>query len=179
MEDKMKRLLLIIAVLFAAATTTKAQKFAYVDSEFILENIPEYADAKKEVDELSMQWQKEIEAKFSEIDQLYKKFSAEAVLLPDDIKAKREQEIIEKEKAAKDLQKQRFGTDGDLFKRRQELIRPVQEKISAALEALASTENYAVIFDKAGSVSMMYTNPRYDISEEVLDKMGYSYKTRK
>jgi outer membrane protein len=174
----MKRILLVIAVIFVAATSGSAQKFAYIDSEFILENIPEYADAKKEVDEVSMQWQREIEAKFAEIDQLYKKFTAEAVLLPDDIKAKREQEIIEKEKAAKDLQKQRFGTDGDLFKRRQELIKPIQEKIAAALESLATTENYAVIFDKAGSVSMMYTNPRYDISEEVLDKMGYSYKTR-
>lgn len=174
----MKRLVLIMAVILTAATSGMSQKFAYIDSEFILENIPEYADSKREVDDLSMQWQKEIEAKFAEIDQLYKKFSAEAVLLPDDIKAKREQEIIEKEKAAKDLQKQRFGTDGDLFKRRQELIKPIQEKIAAALEALATTENYAVIFDKAGSVSMMYTNPRYDISEEVLDKMGYSYKTR-
>lgn len=174
----MKRILLVIAVIFVAATSGSAQKFAYIDSEFILENIPEYADAKKEVDDVSMQWQRDIEAKFAEIDQLYKKFTAEAVLLPDDIKAKREQEIIEKEKAAKDLQKQRFGTDGDLFKRRQELIKPIQEKIAAALESLATTENYAVIFDKAGSVSMMYTNPRYDISEEVLDKMGYSYKTR-
>ncbi len=174
----MKRFLMITAVFLIAATAGKAQKFAYIDSEFIMENIPEYADAKKEVDELSMQWQKEIEAKFSEIDQLYKKFTAEAVLLPDDIKAKREQEIVAKEKAAKDLQKQRFGTDGDLFKKREELIKPIQEKIAAALESLAATENYAVIFDKAGSVSMMYTNPRYDISEEVLDKMGYSYKTR-
>lgn len=177
-EEKMKRFLLIIAVVIMAASTGKAQKFAYIDSEFILENIPEYADSKKEVDELSIQWQQDIEAKFAEIDQLYKKFTAEAVLLPDDIKTKREQEIIDKEKAAKDLQKKRFGTDGDLFKRRQELIKPIQEKIAAALESLATTENYAVIFDKAGSVSMMYANPRYDISEEVLDKMGYSYKTR-
>lgn len=174
----MKRLLLIVAVVLTAATSGMAQKFAYIDSEFILENIPEYTDAKKEVDDLSLQWQREIEAKFAEIDQLYKKFSAEAVLLPDDIKAKREKEIIDKEKAAKELQKQRFGTSGDLFKRREELIKPIQEKIAAALESLATTENYAVIFDKAGSVSMMYTNPRYDISEEVLDKMGYSYKTR-
>lgn len=174
----MKRFIIIMAVVLTAATSAIAQKFAYIDSEFILENIPEYADAKAEVDELSLQWQREIEAKFTEIDQLYKKFTAEAVLLPDDIKAKREQEIIDKEKAAKDLQKKRFGTDGDLFKRRQELIKPIQEKIATALESLAASENYAVIFDKAGSVSMMYTNPRYDISEEVLDKMGYSYKTR-
>ncbi len=174
----MKRILTTAAILFAIASASVAQKFAYVDSEFILENIPEYTDAKAEVDELSIQWQREIEARFSEIDQLYKSFKAEAVLLPDDIKNKREEEIIAKEKSAKDLQKQRFGKDGDLFKRRQELIKPIQEKIYNAIESLAATENYAVIFDKAGSVSMMYTNPRYDISEEVLDKLGYSYKSR-
>ncbi|MBL7905652.1 MAG: OmpH family outer membrane protein [Bacteroidales bacterium] len=174
----MRRTFIIAVVFFAAVVTASAQKFAYVDSEFILENIPEYADAKAEIDELSIQWQRDIEAKFSEIDQLYKNFKAEAVLLPEDIKNKREEEIIAKEKVAKDLQKQRFGKDGDLFKRRQELIKPIQEKIYSAIESLAATENYAVIFDKAGSVSMMYTNPRYDISEEVLDKLGYSYKSR-
>lgn len=169
---------MIAAFVIAATATSFAQKFAYVDSEFILENIPEYADAKTEVDELSIQWQHDIEAKFAEIDQLYKSFKAEAVLLPDDIKNKREEEIIAKEKIAKDLQKQRFGKDGDLFKRRQELIKPIQEKIYAAIESIAATDNYAVIFDKAGSVSMMYTNPRYDISEDILDKLGYSYKSR-
>lgn len=174
----MKKVLALIAVVLMTTATSMAQKFAYIDSEFILENIPEYADAKTAIDELSLQWQNEIEAKFTEIDQLYKKFTAEAVLLPDDIKAKREQEIITKEKEAKDLQKQRFGTEGDLFKRRQELIKPIQEKIATALENIATSENYAVIFDKAGSVSMMYTNPRFDISEAVLDKMGYSYKSR-
>jgi outer membrane protein len=174
----MKKVLFVIAVVLISTASTMAQKFAFIDSEFILENIPEYADAKNVIDELSLQWQNEIEAKFTEIDQLYKKFTAEAVLLPDDIKAKREQEIISKEKAAKDLQKQRFGTEGDLFKRRQELIKPIQEKIATALESIAASENYAIIFDKAGSVSMMYTNPRYDISEAVLDKLGYSYKSR-
>jgi len=174
----MKKTLILSLLLIAATATTFAQKFAYVDSDFIMENIPEYADAKTEIDELSIQWQKDIEAKFNEIDQLYKNFKAEAVLLPDDIKSKREDEIVAKEKAAKDLQKQRFGKDGDLFKRRQELIKPIQEKIYAAIESIAATDNYAVIFDKAGSVSMMYSNPRYDISEEVLDKLGYSYKNR-
>lgn len=169
---------MIAAIFLATAAVSFAQKFAYVDSEFIMENIPEYADAKTEIDELSVQWQRDIEAKFSEIDQLYKNFKAEAVLLPDDIKNKREEEIIAKEKIAKDLQKQRFGKDGDLFKRRQELIKPIQEKIFNAIESIATTDNYAVIFDKAGSVSMMYANPRYDISEDILDKLGYSYKSR-
>ncbi|MBW6489977.1 MAG: OmpH family outer membrane protein [Lentimicrobium sp.] len=174
----MKRTLLIATLFVFASVATFAQKFAYVDSEFILENIPEYSDAKTEIDELSIQWQSEIEAKFAEIDQLYRNFKAEAVLLPEDIKNKREEEIISKEKIAKDLQRKRFGTDGDLFKRRQDLIKPIQEKIYSAIESIAAADNYAVVFDKAGSVSMMYSNPRYDISEEVLDKMGYSYKSR-
>ncbi|PKP50165.1 MAG: hypothetical protein CVT94_02620 [Bacteroidetes bacterium HGW-Bacteroidetes-11] len=174
----MKRTLLIATMFVFATIASFAQKFAYVDSEFILENIPEYADAKSEIDELSIQWQRDIEVKFAEIDQLYKNFKAEAVLLPEDIKIKREEEIINKEKAAKDLQRQRFGKDGDLFKRRQELVKPIQEKIYSAIESIAATDNYAVIFDKAGSVSMMYTNPRFDISEDVLDKLGYSYKSR-
>lgn len=175
----MKKTLIITALFIFAGVSTFAQKFAYVDSEYILENIPEYADAKTEVDELSIQWQRDIEVKFAEIDQLYKNFKAEAVLLPEDIKNKREQEIINKEKAAKDLQRQRFGTDGDLFKKRQDLVKPIQEKIYSAIEAIAASDNYAVIFDKAGSVSMMYSNPRYDISEDILDKMGYSYQSRK
>jgi len=124
----MKRTLLIATMFVFATIASFAQKFAYVDSEFILENIPEYADAKSEIDELSIQWQRDIEVKFAEIDQLYKNFKAEAVLLPEDIKIKREEEIINKEKAAKDLQRQRFGKDGDLFKRRQELVKPIQEK---------------------------------------------------
>lgn len=175
----MKKTLIITALFAFASVATFAQKFAYVDSEYILENIPEYADAKAEVDELSIQWQRDIEVKFGEIDQLYKNFKAEAVLLPEDIKNKREEEIISKEKAAKDLQRKRFGTDGDLFQRREELVKPIQEKIYSAIESIAASDNYAVIFDKAGSVSMMYSNPRYDISEEVLDKMGYSYQSRK
>ncbi len=175
----MKKTLIITALFVFAGVATFAQKFAYVDSEYILENIPEYADAKTEIDELSIQWQRDIEVKFTEIDQLYKNFKAEAVLLPDDIKNKREEEIINKEKAAKDLQRKRFGTEGDLFKRREELVKPIQEKIYSAIEAIAAADNYAVIFDKAGSVSMMYSNPRYDISEDVLDKMGYSYQSRK
>lgn len=175
----MKKTLIITALFVFAGVATFAQKFAYVDSEYILENIPEYADAKTEVDELSIQWQRDIEVKFGEIDQLYKNFKAEAVLLPEDIKIKREEEIISKEKAAKDLQRKRFGTDGDLFKRREDLVKPIQEKIYSAIEAIAASDNYAVIFDKAGSVSMMYSNPRYDISEDVLDKMGYSYQSRK
>lgn len=152
---------------------TFGQKFAYVDTEYILENISEYRNAQEQLDEMSIKWQKEIEAKFADIDKLYKAFQAEAVLLPEDIKKQKENEIIQKEKLAKDLQKQRFGKDGDLFKKRQELVRPIQDRIYNAIEEMATTGNYAVIFDKSGSLTMLYSNPKFDKSDEVLEKLGY------
>ncbi len=154
-----------------------AQKYAYVDTDYILENIPEYNDAQSELNDLANQWQKEIEAKYAEIDQMYKSYQAEAVLLPEDMKKKREDEIVKKEQEAKELQNQRFGKDGDLFKKREELIKPLQEKIYNAVEEIATDGNYAIIFDKAGSLTMLYTNSKYDLSDEVLDKLGYSYKS--
>ena len=111
-----------------------AQKYAFVDTKYILENIPEYKTAQDQLDELSAQWQKEIEGKFAEIDKMYKDYQAESVLLPDDMKKKREDEIVKKEKEAKDLQKKRFGKDGDLFKKREELVKPIQDKVYNAIE---------------------------------------------
>lgn len=172
----MKKLILISAIFFALGFGAVAQKYAYVNTDYILGNIPEYADAQTQLDELSIQWQKEIEVKFAEIDKLYKKFQNEAILLPEDMKKKREDEIIKKEKDAKDLQKKRFGKDGDLFKKRQELIKPIQEKVYNAIEEIANAENYAVVFDKASNATLIYTNTKYDISEQVLDKLGYTYK---
>jgi len=152
-----------------------AQKFAYVDTDYILENVPEYNSAQTRIDALTVEWQKEIEDKFAEIERLYRAYQNEVMLLPEEMKRKREEEIIGKERAVKELQQKRFGQDGDLFKKREELIKPIQEKIYTALEEVATAGNYAVIFDKAGSVSMLYTNPRFDISEEVLTKMGYAF----
>lgn len=172
----MKKVLVIATILFFAGFGVSAQKFAYVNTDYILENIPEYADAQNQLDELSAQWQKEIETKFNEIEKMYKNFQNEAVLLPEDMKRKREDDIIKKEKEAKDLQKKRFGKDGDLFKKRQELIKPIQERIYDAIEEISSTDNYAVVFDKANNATLIYTNPKYDISEQVLDKLGYTYK---
>jgi outer membrane protein len=171
-----------LAFLFTAillAIGVNAQKFAYVDSEYILQNIPEYNDALVQIDEFAAQWQQELEAKFAAIDKMYKDYQAEAVLLPEEMKRKREDEIMKAEKAAKDLQKQRFGKDGDLFKKRQELVKPIQDKIYTAIEKIAQAKNYAMIFDKAGNVTMMYADAKYDISDEVLEEMGYSFNTRK
>jgi outer membrane protein len=172
----MKKVFLSTLLFCAFSFAAVAQKYAYVNTGYILDNIPEYADAQAQLDDLSVQWQKEIEAKFTEIDKLYKSFQNESVLLPDDMKKKREDDIIKKEKEAKDLQKKRFGNNGDLYKKRQELVKPIQEKVYSAIEEIAAAENYALIFDKTGTTTLIYTNPKYDISEQVLDKLGYTYK---
>jgi outer membrane protein len=172
----MKKILSLIVLTCGLSIAAFSQKFGYVDTEYILNNIPEYTDAQTQIDDLSVQWQKEIEAKFAEIDKLYKAFQNEAVIIPEDMKKKREDEIIRKESEAKDLQKKRFGKEGDLFKKRQELVKPIQEKIYNAIQEISNQENYAVIFDKAGNSTLIFTNPKYDLSEQVLDKLGYTYK---
>ncbi|MCB0754975.1 MAG: OmpH family outer membrane protein [Flavobacteriales bacterium] len=172
----MKRsVLTIIAVAFAISTY--AQRFGYVDSNYILESIPEYQQKQNELDEISVQWQQEIEAMYAEIDRMYKDYQAEQILLTDDMKRKREEQIIEKEKEAKEKQKQRFGYQGDLFQKRQQFTKPIQDKVYAAIKELADARGYAVIFDKAGSLTMLYTSAKYDLSEDVLDELGYSVKT--
>jgi outer membrane protein len=171
-----KTITLFIASLFLLlGFAGHAQKFAYVDTEYILQNVPEYNTAQTRVDALTVEWQKEIEAKFTEIEKLYQAYQNEVMLLPDEMKRKREEEIVEKEREVKELQQKRFGQNGDLFKKREELIKPIQEKIYTALQEVANDGNYAVIFDKSSGASMLYTNPRFDISEEVLTKMGYAF----
>ncbi len=170
----MKKILFAILVLFSVTTTSTAQKFAYVDTQYILENLPEYKSAQQQLDRISIQWQKEIEVKFGEIDKMYKDFQAESILLTDDMKKKREDEIIDREQAAKELQKQRFGKGGDLLKRRQDLVKPVQDKIYNAIKEIATAKNYAVVFDKSSDLTMLFTNPKYDISDQILENLGYT-----
>lgn len=150
-----------------------AQRFAFIDTEYILENIPEYQAAEREIEQLSMEWQTEIEGMFAEIDRLYREYQAEAPLLPEEMKRQREEHIINKEREAKQMQMQRFGRDGELFTRRQELIKPIQDRIYDAVEHIANRGNYAVIFDKAGGASMIFTDVRYDLSDDVLQRLGY------
>lgn len=175
----MKKIFATLTFAALLAFPLLAQKFAYVDSEYILQNVPEYNDAQAQLDELSTEWQAEIEAKFKAIDKLYKDYQAESVLLPEEMKRKREDDIIKAEKEAKELQKKRFGKDGDLFKKRQELVKPIQDKVFGAIEQVATAKNYAIIFDKAGSVTVMWADAKYDISDDILDEMGYSFNTRK
>lgn len=169
----MKKLVLTSLALLIGVVTF-AQKYAFVDSEYILSNIPTYESAQEQLDQISIQWQKEIEAIYSEIDKMYKEYQAEKVLLSEEMKTKRENDIIEKEKSAKDLQKKYFGKDGELYKKRQELIKPIQDEIFNAVKELAEEGNYAIIFDTAGGgLSMLYTDPKYDKSDDILEKLGY------
>jgi outer membrane protein len=150
-----------------------AAKFGYVDSDYILSQIPEYKAAQSELDKTSIQWQKEMEAKFADIDKLYKAYQADAILLTEDMKKKRENEIINKETEAKDLQKQRFGVDGELFKKRQELVKPIQDKVYNAIKVVAEKKALGYILDKSGQISILYANSKYDISDDVLIYLGY------
>jgi len=150
-----------------------AQKYAYVNTEYILENIPDYKSAQQSLDNLSLTWQKEIEDKYAIIDKLYKTYQAEQVLLTEEMKKRRQDEINSKEKDVKDLQKQRFGYEGDLFKKKQELVKPIQDKIYNAVKKMATDQSYAVIFDKSSDLIMLYTNPKYDKSDAILLALGY------
>ena len=137
-----------------------------------LGNIPEYKIAQTQIEDISSKWQKDIELRFAEIDKMYKTYEADATMLPEEMKRKRENEIINKEKSVKDLQKQRFGQNGDLFKKRQELIKPIQDKVYNAIEAVSTQDNIAIVFDKASGATMIYTSSKYDISDTVLKKLG-------
>jgi outer membrane protein len=169
----MKKQFALVLLATALSLTAFGQRFAYVDTEYILDNIPEYQAAEREIEELSIEWQTEIENKFAEIDELYRQYQAEAPLLPDEMKRQREDEIIAKEREAKELQMSRFGREGELFEKRQELIQPIQDRIFDAVEEIANRGNYAVIFDKAGGTAMIFTDVRYDLSDDVLQRLGY------
>ena len=167
----MKKLLVILISLFSL--NSYAQKFAFIDSEYILNNIPTYKAAQDELDKYSQQWQKEVEAKYAEIDEMYKKYQAEKVLLTEDMKSKREEEIVVKEKAVKDLQKKYFGKDGDLFKKRESLVKPIQDEIYTAVKDIAADGGFAIVFDTSNGANIMFSDPKYDKSDQVLQKLGY------
>ena len=150
-----------------------AQKVGYVDSQYILDQMPEYQEAKKQLDAISAEWQAQIEKKYQLIQQMYLDYQAEEILLTDDMKKKRKEEIKEKEQEALEFQREKFGVDGDLFKERQRLIKPIQEKVYKAIKDVARASGYAIMLDKAGSTTLIYTNPKYNKSDVVLKKLGY------
>ena len=163
---------LATGLLLVVSLLSQAQKFAYVDSKYILSHIPEYQQAQAEINKLSSQWQKDIENKYETIAKLETSLQAEKILLTDEMKQKREQEIANKRQEAKDMQKSKFGINGELFKKREELVKPIQDQIYEAIQEVASTSALMVVFDKASDSNMLYTNPKHDISDKVLKKMG-------
>lgn len=169
----MKKILLTLTALMLFSGITFAQKFGFIDSGYILENIPAFRAAQEQLNQLSAQYQKELESMHAEIEQMYQDFQAESVLLSEDMKRKREDVIISKEKDYKQLQRKYFGPEGDLFQKRQSLIKPVQDDIFSAVQELANEGSYAVIFDKADGTTLFFTNPRYDLSDQILQKLGY------
>ncbi|MCC7455178.1 MAG: OmpH family outer membrane protein [Crocinitomix sp.] len=168
----MKKVVLFCVLLMGVLNCSIAQRYAYVDTQYILDKMPEYAAAQLELDKVSEQWEKEIEILFQDVDKKRKDYESEAILLPAEIKKQREKEIADAELKAKDMQKKRFGVGGDLFAKREELIKPIQDKIFNAIQEVSVERNYAFVFDIANQSNLLFADPKYNMSDQVLRKMG-------
>jgi len=168
----MKNLIVLIAFFMAATTFSMAQKIVYVDTDKVLNSMPDYKEAQQQIDKITEKWQKEIQSKYSEIEEMYKAYQAEEILLTDDLKQRRQNEIIEKEKALKDTQKAKFGHEGALFKKRQELVKPIQDEIYAAIQKMATQSAYDFVLDKSSGVSILFANEKYDKTAEIMRSLG-------
>ena len=163
----------VLAVFAMSSASAQTLKFAFVDTEYILNNIPAYKTAQAQIDKLSADWQKEIEAQYGDVERLYKNYQAEKVMLSDDMKKKREDEIINKEQAVKELQKKYYGPEGELTKKQQELVKPIQDDVYKAVKEMAVEGGFAAIFDTSADTSILYANPKNDKSDDVLERLGY------
>lgn len=163
-----KKIILSLVLIASISLSATAQRFAYVDMEYILENLPAYTKAQKTLDQTAEQWRAEVAVKMQEVENAYKKFQAEQVLMNEKMKADKIAEIEAKEKAIKEYQKAKFGPNGELFKKRQQLIKPIQDKIYKQIELLAQEKSYDFILDKSSGVQMLYANKRYDRSAIIL-----------
>lgn len=168
----MKRFLLSAALLVATTFAASAQRYCIIDSKYILDRVPEYKTAQDQLDRASKNWQTEIDNRMADVDRMYKSYTAERAMLNDEMRKKREDEIVTKEKAAKELQKQRFGFEGDLFKQRQTLVKPIQDRVYTAVQKMASQKGYDMVLDKAGGVTLFYADPKLDRSDDVLKQLG-------
>jgi outer membrane protein len=168
----MKKLFLIVLGFLSISVSGFAQRYAVIDTKYILNKLPEYKEAQKKLDLFSEQWQKEIEGKQAELDVLYRNFEAEQVMLSDQLKKKREDELFIKEKELRDLQRRRFGFEGDLFKKRQELVKPIQDKVYNAVQKLAATRQYDLILDKSEGITIIFADPKLDKSDDVLKELN-------
>lgn len=171
----MKALVLALVLIFGTGFAN-SQKYAYIDSDYILANVPAYSDAKEKLDKLADRWTKEIEKRYEVLAMKKENFAREEVLLPKEEKKKRKEEIEKLELEAMQMQKLRFGVNGDYFQKRQELIKPIQDDVYDAMQEVASKRNYAFVFDKANQSNLVYADSKYDISNSVLKEMGFSAK---
>ena len=169
----MKKIILVTVLFILTTIGAFAQRFAYVDSDYILKHIPEYTSSQKQLDALSAQWQKDVDAKFAAIENLFKTYQADQVLLTEDMRKRRENEIILKEKEAKEFQRVKFGFEGELFQQRTKLIKPIQDRVAKAIQAVADAQQLDMIFDKNSEITLLFASPRLDKSNDVITRLGY------
>lgn len=168
----MKKVMFICICLLAFTTVSLAQRYGIVDTKYILDKMPDYKEAQKKLDQFSIQWQNEIDGKQAALDKMYKDFDAEQVMLSDELKKKREDELFVREKELRDLQRKRFGFEGDLFKKRQELVKPIQDKVYNAIQKIAVNRGFDFILDKSEGITVIFADPKLDRSEDVLKELG-------
>jgi outer membrane protein len=168
----MKKIFIIAISCFLLTATSYAQRYAVIDTKYILNKMPEYTDADKKLQLVSEQWQKEIDNRQAELDKMYKDYDAEQFMLSDDLKKKREDELFNKEKELRDLQKKRFGYQGDLFKEREKLVKPLQDKVYNAVQKIAVARGYDFILDKSEGITVIFADPKLDKSDDILRELG-------
>jgi outer membrane protein len=170
----MRKVILIISFIAGMFLNSTAQKFAMVDMEYIMKNIPSFETANEQINQISKKWQSEVEIQLQEVQKMYKNYQTELVFLSDDMKVKREEEIIAKEKEANELKKKYFGAEGELFKKRQSLMKPIQDEVYTAIQEISKEKDFGMVFDKGSSMNIIFTSPKLDVSDLVLQKLGYS-----
>jgi outer membrane protein len=174
----MKKGILLALFSLALYSGAVAQRYAVIDMRYILDRMPDYKTAQENLDATAAQWQKDIDVMQQEVDKMYTDFEAERVMLSEELRKKREDQLYLKEKAVRDLQRKRFGFEGDLFKKRQELVKPVQDKVYDAIQKVATTKGYDVVFDKSSGVTMLYASTKLDVSDDVIKQLGYAPKSK-
>jgi outer membrane protein len=170
----MKKLVMTICLIAGITFAANAQKFAIVDMDYIMKNIPSYETANEQLNQVSKKWQSEVEAQLQDVQKLYKNYQTEIVFLSQEMKVKREEEIVAKEKAAQELKRNYFGPEGELFKKRQSLMKPIQDEVYTAIQEFCKEKDYDLILDKSSSMNIIFSTPKLDVSDAVLQKLGYS-----
>jgi len=170
----MKRLFIMLCLMAGISFAGFAQKFAIVDMEYIMKNIPAYESANEQLNQVSKKWQAEVDAQNQEVNKMYKNYQTELVFLSEDMKVKREEEIVSKEKAVQELKRSYFGPEGELYKKRQSLMKPIQDEIYAAIQEISKEKDLSLVLDKSSAMNIIFASPSLDISDIILTKLGYS-----